>query len=107
MPCRPRSPIFGQRWRGKRSSRSISSASGAISSAAKPATLSRSMSAVSPRSKLRLGRRLGIMLAPFGLAPLLSTGAMDARMAFDAHHGLLHLGTEALAPRFGGIDLHV
>ncbi len=39
MPCRPRAPIFGQRVRGKRSSRSISAARGAISAAAKPATL--------------------------------------------------------------------
>ena len=48
---------------------SISAASGAISSAVKPRTLARSWSAVSPRSKLSVGKSLGIMerFLPAGL----------------------------------------
>ncbi len=57
----PSSPSLGQRPRGKASSRSISAASGAISSEAKLITVSRSMSAVSPRPKLSEGSWLGSM----------------------------------------------
>src|SRR6056297_2417145 len=61
MPCRPSSPICGQRSRGNWLSRSIASARGAIFSCEKDATVSRMASAVSPRSKLKAGAALGIM----------------------------------------------
>src|SRR5262249_42856099 len=51
-PCTPSLPSAGQRSRGKLLLRSISSARGAMCAAAKLRTLSRSMSAVSPRPKL-------------------------------------------------------
>src|SRR6516165_4265084 len=51
MPCTPSLPSSGQRSRGKVLLRSISSARGEMRSAAKPRTLSRSMSAVSPKPK--------------------------------------------------------
>src|SRR4029079_5097475 len=51
MPCTPSLPSPGQRSRGKVLLRSISSARGEILSAAKPRTVSRNMSAVSPRPK--------------------------------------------------------
>src|SRR4029450_4932945 len=51
MPCTPSLPSSGQRSRGNVLLRSISSARGAMRSAAKPHTLSRSMSAVSPKPK--------------------------------------------------------
>ena len=57
-PNTPKSPIFRQRSAGKSFSRSIAAARGAISSAANAATLSRSMSALSPKSKLSGDGRL-------------------------------------------------
>src|SRR5262249_31677906 len=51
MPCPPSLPSSGHRSRGKVLLRSISSARGEMRSAAKPRTLSRSMSAVSPKPK--------------------------------------------------------
>src|SRR5215831_13963398 len=51
MPCTPSLPSSGQRSRGKILLRSISSARGEMWSAAKSRTLSRNMSAVSPRPK--------------------------------------------------------
>ena len=53
MPCTPSVPSSGHSSRGNVLLRSISSARGAILSAAKARTLSRSRSAVSPRSKSR------------------------------------------------------
>ena len=61
MPSRPSAPSFGQSARGNSFVRSISAASGATSDAAKSATVSRSMSAVSPRSKSNGGRLLEII----------------------------------------------
>src|SRR5690554_5284184 len=52
IPSRPMSPIFRHRSMGNSLLRSISSARGAISAAAKPLICSRSMSRVSPRPKL-------------------------------------------------------
>src|SRR6185437_1101788 len=58
MPCSPSAPIFGQIPRGNLSVRSISAASGAISSSAKARTVSRSWSISAPRSKSSDGERL-------------------------------------------------
>ena len=55
MPCRPRSPSFFHRSAGNSFFWSTSAARGAISSAAKDCTVSRSISMVSPRWKSRLG----------------------------------------------------
>ena len=55
MPSTPRSPNFRHSSFGNSLVRSISAARGAISSAAKLRTVSRSMSADSPRSKFRVG----------------------------------------------------
>src|SRR6516165_5519130 len=63
MPCRPSAPILGQRSRGNWLVLSISAARGAISLLAKPCTVSRMASAVSPRSKLKTRQALGIMVA--------------------------------------------
>src|SRR5262247_1220636 len=61
MPCRPSSPIAGHRSRGNVLVRSISSARGAMRSCAKRATVSRIMSASSPRLKSNGRGVFGIM----------------------------------------------
>jgi hypothetical protein len=61
IPCSPSAPIFGQRSRGKRLSRSIAAARGAISLSQKVLALSRIISALSPRSKSNGLGALGIM----------------------------------------------
>ena len=74
MPCRPRSPSFFHRSAGNRLSWSIAAARGAISSAAKLRTVSRSISMVSPRSKLRpgswvMGVSFSVDVAALGCCP--------------------------------------
>src|SRR4030095_971181 len=64
MPCRPSAPRRGHRSRGNSLVRSIASARGAVSPWAKPAPVSRTMSAVSPRSKLSDGKLNCAMAAP-------------------------------------------
>ena len=61
MPCRPSAPICGHSSIGKRSSRSISAAIGAILSSAKSRTVVRSMSISGPRSWSSVASRLFCM----------------------------------------------
>src|SRR5262245_11243138 len=61
MPSTPSSPSLGHSSRGKALVLSSSAAIGAILSLVNPRTLWRSCSAVSPRSKLRVGKSLGII----------------------------------------------
>src|SRR5262245_18888796 len=85
MPRRPRSPIFGQRSRGNSSVRSISAARGAISDCAKLLTVSRIMSAVSPRSKSR-EREFESMGTPYPPPPGLPAcpEVKGSKVAFEA-----------------------
>src|SRR5580698_3028009 len=83
IPSTPRSPNLRHRSAGNALSLSIAAARGAISSAAKASTEVRSMSAVSPRSKLRPGRRFakdGIRSAFAGLDGLDNLEAFELRM---------------------------
>src|ERR1700712_5290349 len=100
-PSTPRSPSLRQRSAGNSLSRSIAAARGAISTAANASTVLRSMSAVSPRSKFRPGRRLGRVAIP---APIASI-SNDGTDAFSApvpcyHYGSL-LQNAAAAPHAG------
>src|SRR4029453_9117482 len=91
MPCRPRSPSFFHRSAGNRLSWSICAARGAISSAAKLRTVSRSISMVSPRSKPRPGSWI-MVVSVWGLI----SGGGAAR----AQRRLLELGQQPLLLRF-------
>jgi hypothetical protein len=64
-PSTPSAPILGHRSIGNALSRSMAAARGAISSAANASTVARSMSALSPRSKLSPGRRFGRLAIPW------------------------------------------
>src|SRR5438034_504622 len=104
MPCTPSAPSWGQSSRGKLLLRSISSARGAIRAAEKARTLSRSCSAVSPRSRRRPGRLLAAMLRRLaGLPRRVWRGAGDVAMKAGATPAaLLVFALDVLA----GIVLH-
>jgi hypothetical protein len=82
IPWSPSAPIFGQRSRGKRLSRSIAAARGAISFSQKVLALSRIISALSPRSK---SNGLGA-LAIMGAGP--GANAPANLVAFGGNHSL-------------------
>src|SRR5579863_5380007 len=80
IPSTPRSPNLRHRSTGNALSRSMSAARGAISSPAKASTVARSMSAASPRSKFRPGRRFGRAAIRSSLAGL---NRLDDLEAFE------------------------
>src|SRR5688572_20767006 len=86
MPCSPSSPRRGHSWRGNLFDRSISSAIGAIWSAAKERTVSRIMSAVSPRPKSKSGDWLGSIVASSAQVPD-HTAPPSVLQPLDLHEG--------------------